>query len=141
MRKTEIAVIGGGPAGLMAALAAAEMGAEVTLVDKNNNLGGQLVKQTHMFFGSEKEHASTRGIDIGKLLAKEAQNHSKIKIMNNSEVIGYYPDDGVIGIEVEEEKFVKLNEQNHHSNRRIRKIPTICKQRPTRNIRVGAVQT
>jgi sarcosine oxidase subunit alpha len=108
VRKTEIAVIGGGPAGLMAALAAAEMGAEVTLVDKNNNLGGQLVKQTHMFFGSEKEHASTRGIDIGKLLAKEAQNHSKIKIMNNSEVIGYYPDDGVIGIEVEEEKFVKL---------------------------------
>ena len=65
MKKTQVAVIGGGPAGLMASLAAAEMGAKVILIDRNSRLGGQLVKQTHMFFGSEKEYASMRGIDMG----------------------------------------------------------------------------
>lgn len=108
MRKTEIAVIGGGPAGLMAALAAAEMGANVTLIDRNSRLGGQLVKQTHMFFGSEREYASIRGIDIGKFLASEVQKNPKITVMLDSTVIAYYPDDGVLGVEIEEKKFIKL---------------------------------
>lgn len=37
---TEIAVIGGGPAGLSAALAAARLGRKVLLIDKNGYLGG-----------------------------------------------------------------------------------------------------
>ncbi|MCL1796421.1 MAG: FAD-dependent oxidoreductase, partial [Clostridia bacterium] len=48
----EIVVVGGGPAGLCAAAAAAETGADVLVVDRSGKLGGQLVKQTHMFFGS-----------------------------------------------------------------------------------------
>ena len=38
----KIAVIGGGPAGMMAAIAAAESGAEVTLFEKNEKLGKKL---------------------------------------------------------------------------------------------------
>lgn len=108
MKKTQIAVIGGGPAGLMASLAAAEMGAEVTLVDRNSGLGGQLVKQTHMFFGSEKEYASMRGIDIGNMLSSQVMNNPRIDTMLSSTVIAYYPDDRVLGVEVEEKTFVKL---------------------------------
>ncbi|TYP53319.1 NAD(P)/FAD-dependent oxidoreductase [Thermosediminibacter litoriperuensis] len=108
MKHAEIAVIGGGPAGLMAALAAAEMGAKVTLVDRNSRLGGQLVKQTHKFFGSEKEYASIRGIDIGRILATEVHKNPNIETMLNSTVVAYYPDDGVLGIEVEEKKWVKM---------------------------------
>lgn len=108
MIKTEVAVIGGGPAGLMASLAAANMGANVTLIDRNSRLGGQLVKQTHMFFGSEKQYASIRGIDIGKFLASEVERNPKIKTMLDSTVVAYYPDDGVLGIEVEEKKWVKM---------------------------------
>ncbi|MGB9814074.1 MAG: NAD(P)/FAD-dependent oxidoreductase [Thermovenabulum sp.] len=108
MIKTEVAVIGGGPAGLMASLAAANMGANVTLIDRNSRLGGQLVKQTHMFFGSEKQYASIRGIDIGKFLASEVEKNPKIKTMLDSTVVAYYPDDGVLGIEVEEKKWVKM---------------------------------
>jgi len=52
IRKTAIAVIGGGPAGLSAAVSANQMGAKVTLLDRNLKLGGQLAKQTHKFFGS-----------------------------------------------------------------------------------------
>ncbi|HCF92208.1 MAG TPA: pyridine nucleotide-disulfide oxidoreductase, partial [Firmicutes bacterium] len=53
---------GGGPAGLGAALSAATMGAQVVLFDRQHNLGGQLVKQTHKFFGSKAQFAGERGI-------------------------------------------------------------------------------
>ena len=54
IKQTEILVIGGGPAGLSAACAAAELGASVLLCERDYLPGGQLVKQTHKFFGSEK---------------------------------------------------------------------------------------
>lgn len=52
IKQTEILVIGGGPAGLSAACAAAELGASVLLCERDYLPGGQLVKQTHKFFGS-----------------------------------------------------------------------------------------
>lgn len=108
MKSAEIVIIGAGPAGLMATLAAVEMGARVILIDRNSNLGGQLVKQTHMFFGSEKEYASIRGIDIGKLLAAEVLKNPKVEVIADSTVISYYPDDGVLGVEVKEKTFLKI---------------------------------
>ncbi len=89
--KIEIAVIGGGPAGLSAAIVAANNGADVHLFDENANLGGQLVKQTHQFFGRYEEHAGTRGVDIGKALAEEA-HEAGVKIHSDSTVLGYYPE-------------------------------------------------
>lgn len=41
--KFDIAVIGAGPAGMMAAIAAAEKGAKVILIEKNNQLGKKLL--------------------------------------------------------------------------------------------------
>lgn len=107
MRRTEIAIIGGGPAGLSAAISAAHMGARVTLIERDGNLGGQLVKQTHMFFGSQKQHASTRGIDIVKILMNKLKDFSdRIEIMLNTAVIGMY-DDGVLTLE-QDGKYIKL---------------------------------
>jgi sarcosine oxidase subunit alpha len=98
MHKTEIAVIGGGPAGAYAALAAAEQGARVTLLDRGQRLGGQLVKQTHRFFGSEHEHAGTRGIHIATMLADAASGHANIDVKTDTTALAIY-DDGVISIE------------------------------------------
>ncbi|MDF2616230.1 MAG: pyridine nucleotide-disulfide oxidoreductase [Sedimentibacter sp.] len=64
MKQAELLIIGGGPAGLCAAISAASSGASVLLAERNKNLGGQLVKQTHMFFGSEKQYASTNCGDV-----------------------------------------------------------------------------
>lgn len=47
MVEKELVIIGGGPAGLCAAISAAESGANVLIIERNNKLGGQLVKQTH----------------------------------------------------------------------------------------------
>ena len=49
--KVELAVIGGGPAGLCAAIEAAKNGVEVLVIDENKKAGGQLFKQIHRFFG------------------------------------------------------------------------------------------
>ncbi len=85
---TDIAIVGGGPAGLSAAIEAADY-ANVLLIDENHRLGGQLIKQTHKFFGSKKEKAGTRGIEIAKELEDEVRKKN-IKILLNTSVIGYY---------------------------------------------------
>lgn len=93
MKKVDIAIIGGGPAGLCAAISAASSGASVLLIDRNKMLGGQLIKQTHMFFGSEKQYASTRGIDIVDILIEEIKSlNNNIEIYTNAIVLGIYED-------------------------------------------------
>lgn len=75
MTEREIVVIGGGPAGLAAAIEAARHGAEVLVVDENTRPGGQLFKQIHKFFGSAEHNAGIRGVDIGKRLLEETETH------------------------------------------------------------------
>lgn len=91
--EVDILVVGGGPAGLCATVEAAEQNAKVLLVDENQFLGGQLVKQTHKFFGSKKEKAGTRGIKIASDLEKqikEFEKKDKVVLMLDSTVIGSY---------------------------------------------------
>ena len=106
IKHVEIMVVGGGPAGLCAALSAASLGAGVLLVERDDIPGGQLVKQTHKFFGSEKQYAGDRGIHIGQMLLKKAIDEPNIKIWTNSTVLGIY-EDGVVTVE-NDEKFTKI---------------------------------
>ncbi len=109
MISAELAVIGGGPAGLCAALSAAKSGAKVLIIDKNKNLGGQLIKQTHMFFGSEKQYASTRGIDIPDILINELDKYKdKVEIITEATAVGMY-EDGIITVLEKEENYFKLS--------------------------------
>jgi sarcosine oxidase subunit alpha len=89
-RTAEVLVIGGGPAGLEAALWAAKSGATVTLVDQNPELGGQLVKQTHKFFGSARENAGTRGITIAKQLVQEVRSNAAVTVFSGTTAFGWY---------------------------------------------------
>ncbi len=89
----DILVIGAGPAGLCAAIEAANQGAKVLLVDENQCVGGQLIKQTHKFFGSKHEKAGSRGIQIALDLEnelKKLEKKGKITLLLDSTVIGYY---------------------------------------------------
>lgn len=97
MIETEILVVGAGPAGLMAGIHAAEAGAKVLLVERADRLGGQLIKQTHKFFGSKAEFAGERGIDIANKLISSSQECSNITLWKNAAVLGIYPD-GVVTI-------------------------------------------
>ncbi|UCH71220.1 MAG: (2Fe-2S)-binding protein, partial [Candidatus Bathyarchaeota archaeon] len=86
---TNLIVIGGGPAGLSAAVTAANLGAEVFSVDENPRPGGQLIKQTHKFFGSKYNYAGSRGIEIAKTLLGNLKDANARWIVNAS-AVGYY---------------------------------------------------
>ncbi len=98
MKDTQVLVVGGGPAGLMAALAASNLGACVTLIDRQETLGGQLIKQTHKFFGTYKEQAGVRGIDIATRLSEEIKSseNGNLKTIQGGEVVAFYPDCTII---------------------------------------------
>jgi sarcosine oxidase subunit alpha len=98
VRRPEILVIGAGPAGLSAALSAAALGAEVVLLDRDSAAGGQLVKQTHMFFGSKNQFAATRGIDIAGILSTQVMESGRIELLLGATALGHYPD-GVVLVE------------------------------------------
>jgi len=93
LKETDIAIIGGGPAGLSAAIYAASLGAKVTLIDDGLELGGQLIKQTHKFFGSEKQFAGIRGIEIAKKMIQDIKGYDNVEVIANATVTGYYEDD------------------------------------------------
>jgi len=103
---SDILIIGGGPAGLSAGAVAAELGAKVIILDDNPVVGGQLIKQTHKFFGSKSHYCGVRGIDIARILETKI-THPNITMMCDASAIGYY-EDNVIGV-VQGEKFTKLH--------------------------------
>ncbi|MFO7882493.1 MAG: FAD-dependent oxidoreductase [Kosmotogaceae bacterium] len=94
MTDLHVLVAGGGPAGLAAAIESGKAGLNVLVVDEGIEPGGQLVKQSHKFFGNENFFASVRGFDIAKELLEEISGMKNIKIMTESTVIGIY-DKGV----------------------------------------------
>jgi NADPH-dependent 2,4-dienoyl-CoA reductase/sulfur reductase-like enzyme len=89
--KTELAVIGAGPAGLCAAIEAAKNDVDVTLIDENRTAGGQLFKQIHRFFGSEEHLAGIRGYEIGNMLLKDAEKYG-VRVLLDTVVWGLFPD-------------------------------------------------
>jgi|LGVF01.2.fsa_nt_gb sarcosine oxidase subunit alpha len=107
MREFDLVIIGGGPAGLSAAKIAAESGLNSLIIERDYNVGGQLVKQTHMFFGSEKQYAKTRGIDIAKILVNDVLAYpDKVEIMTETTVVGLYKDN-VLTL-LQNEKYMKI---------------------------------
>jgi sarcosine oxidase subunit alpha len=102
--KTQVAVVGAGPAGLNAAVTAHGYGASVLVIDENPHAGGQLVKQTHKFFGSSKECAGTRGTEIAKMLYQEAGSY----VMLQAAVVGYYNDKGHRLVLVKDRTLIEL---------------------------------
>jgi len=90
---TDVLIIGGGPAGLSAAIELGRAGVGVLLIDDKNELGGKLVLQTHKFFGSvEDSRAGTRGNRIGQLLGEAVQSDPHIRIWRNSTAVFVFSD-------------------------------------------------
>ena len=88
--QADIAVVGGGPAGLLAALEARRYGADVLLIDEKPEPGGQLFKQIHKFFGSEAHRAGERGFDIGRNLLGEL-DRTGVRVLLETAVWGLFP--------------------------------------------------
>lgn len=89
MKRYDLIVIGAGPAGLSAAIQAAQAGAEVAVFDENMSPGGQLFKQIHKFFGSKEHRAKMRGYKIGQEMLREAEK-AGVRVHLNAVVLGMY---------------------------------------------------
>lgn len=78
--RTEVAIIGAGPAGLAAREELNVNGINNIVIDNNEQIGGQFLMQTHQFFFLEKEKkfGGMRGFDIAKTLAGD--DHSGIML-------------------------------------------------------------
>ncbi len=78
--KTDVVIIGAGPAGLATREILNDHNVSNIVVDSNSQIGGQFNMQTHQFFFFEKEkkYGGMRGFEIAKTLAGE--NHSGIML-------------------------------------------------------------
>lgn len=88
-----VLIIGGGPAGLSAAIELGKMGIKTLMVDDKSKLGGKLILQTHRFFGStEAVYAGTRGNDIAQKLASQVENLDHVVVWPDTIAVGVYED-------------------------------------------------
>lgn len=94
----DVIVIGGGPAGLMASVSAAEHGAKVLLVDKGNKLGRKLA-----ISGGGRCNVTNRK-PINELIENIPGNgrfmHSPFSVFNNEDIIAFFES---LGIKLKEE--------------------------------------
>jgi len=93
-----VLIIGGGPAGLSAAIELGKRQIPALLADDKHRLGGKLVLQTHRFFGSTNAvYAGTRGIDIATKLEEQLREFDSIQIWLNSTALAVFSE-GNVGI-------------------------------------------
>lgn len=87
--KFDVAVIGGGPAGMMAAGRAAEMGARVVLLEKNASLGKKL-----LITGKGRCNITQAEFDVKELVKKYGKNgkflFSSLSTFGPEEVVGFF---------------------------------------------------
>jgi NADPH-dependent 2,4-dienoyl-CoA reductase/sulfur reductase-like enzyme/Fe-S-cluster-containing hydrogenase component 2/bacterioferritin-associated ferredoxin len=115
MRETEthlvsVLILGGGPAGLSAAIELGSRGIDVLLVDDKERLGGKLVLQTHRFFGSTQAvFAGTRGIDIGTRLEKRVRELETVTVWLESTALAVFSD-RIVGV-LRKDRYVLVRPQ------------------------------
>jgi sarcosine oxidase subunit alpha len=107
--RVRVLIIGGGPAGLSAAIELGKRGVEALIIDDKHRLGGKLVLQTHRFFGSiEAVYAGTRGIDIATRLEKDVRSFPSLRVWLQSAALAVFSDRKV-GVLVEGRKYVLVS--------------------------------
>jgi len=91
--ETDVLVIGGGPAGIDAAIELGTLGIKTLVVDDKNEFGGKLTLQTHTFFGSRDDcYAGTRGIEIAHILTRELEKLPSVRVMLGTTAVGAFYD-------------------------------------------------
>ena len=86
---TDVAVVGGGPAGMTAALEAAAKGAKVTIIDDQAELGGHL-RYDHKSYSDIPDYKDLSGHDIARKMAEAIKESNRIKVIPSSTAFGLY---------------------------------------------------
>ncbi len=94
--ETDLVIVGGGPAGLSAAITATSYGADVILIEESFSLGGQLRQQTQLHANLPSKFFAERGTSLVKRLTSQLETPN-LKILRNHTMIGAYKN-GHIGV-------------------------------------------
>ena len=84
MIKTDVLVIGGGPAGMSAALSASKSGAKVLIVERDEILGGILNQCIHNGFGLHYFKEELTGPEFAYRFRKEVEDDKNITVLTNT---------------------------------------------------------
>jgi NADPH-dependent 2,4-dienoyl-CoA reductase/sulfur reductase-like enzyme len=84
--ETEVAIVGGGPAGLAATVAAAEVGCRVTLIDAYARPGGQYYKRMPAEFGAHTPGALHHDFSVAEQLFARLEGNPLIQVLGNTSV-------------------------------------------------------
>lgn len=98
--ETDVLIIGGGVAGLAAALEVSSSNLSVTIVDESYQLGGQLPQQTQMLHSLPADFEPMRGFELAERLIEKLPEQ-EVNILTEHKVIGFY-EDGSVGISDDE---------------------------------------
>ena len=89
VHKPDVLVIGGGPAGMSAAYAAASAGAEVMLIDERPALGGQFYKQLSKVYSFAEERGMDKQFRAGRDLIDQVRA-AGVKVFSEALVWGAF---------------------------------------------------
>lgn len=96
----DLAIVGAGPAGLAAALAAIEKGLSVVLIDEQPDIGGQIFRQPPSSFRAAPSSAF-RSYTFGTRLLRQVRADARISFRPRTTVWGVFqPGDGGKGVEL-----------------------------------------
>jgi NADPH-dependent 2,4-dienoyl-CoA reductase/sulfur reductase-like enzyme len=108
-RQTDVAIIGGGPAGLAAAIAARKAGAKhVTILERSHELGGILQQCIHNGFGLHRFQEELTGPEYAYRFIPEVQKDPGIELYLNTmvldlssqqEITAIHPDFGLVKLQ------------------------------------------
>lgn len=93
MTDIELAIVGGGPAGICAAIEAVGHGAKVTLIDENSRLGGQIYRAMPESFRIRNGQALGKDYADAQALMREFDAvRPRLDVWSETSVWGLFPD-------------------------------------------------
>ncbi len=96
--KYDVTVIGGGPAGMSAAIELQQAGCRVAILERESTLGGILMQCIHNGFGLQRFKEDLTGPEYAERLIAEVQQHPDIAIYTDATVTNISSDRHVIAI-------------------------------------------
>ena len=135
-QRTDIAIVGGGPAGLSAAAEAGRAGLRVTLIDDQPTLGGRLRAESHAYNHLPPGQLQARiGYEIAEELAGALNDLPNVRILTNATAFGLY-EDNLLGI-LQDKRVIKLRAESIIVATGAKQIPYIFRNNDLPGIMLG----
>lgn len=101
MRRVDVAILGGGPAGLAAALKAREKGASVLVLERDREPGGILRQCIHNGFGLHYFREELTGPEYAHRFAEKAAQTEGVDILCDTMVLSFDKDRRIVAVSAE----------------------------------------